>query len=213
VPPWSKISFPVGVTVLPGPILLSGYFPDGETPGALNAIRHSSEIVDGRDRDSDDERKAASSANESGRALVSSIKDRKLARAQDSQLARVSADFPESNRVYQATNPPKSCYAIKQNAEGTTQANAAQGLGQGGRADREAAEGCGRGRDAKTETQGERYKKALAFLKYWDSELTDHEGWLILDSIVAILLGNDPPCEPIASGFQEWLHFRGKEVS
>lgn len=147
--PWSKISFPVGTTILPGPILLSGYFPDCEADATLEPVGHRGEIIDGGNGNPDDQGPVAAPADEAWSALVPTVKDGGLTRALDAEPGEIALDLREPNRVSQLNNPP-SCYASG-DAEGTSQADASGRPKEGRRSDRQVAEGNGRGCDAQDE--------------------------------------------------------------
>jgi hypothetical protein len=70
----------------------------------------------------------------------------------------------------------------------------------------------GSGREAQGRAQRATRKKAIAFLRYWGFDLTDHEAELLVDSLSALLVGQDLPDKALASGFQKWLHFREEEA-
>lgn len=101
------------------------------------------------------------------------------------------------------------CYSIGDDAEGTSETNAAGQSKEGGRADRQAAEGSGRGRNAQAETKGR--TEAINFLRFYfsqgDYEVTTREAERGLDAVLTLLHVQDKFDVALRERFKLWKKF------
>src|ERR1700733_7151504 len=108
-------------------ILLSGYCPHGIAHGAFDAVCHSRQVADPPGRDSGDQRRVATAADETRSSRVVTGEDRKPA-CPENALAVGLFDRQQLDRVSHVYTASASCCSIGYDGAGTSRAVAAQRL-------------------------------------------------------------------------------------